>query len=471
MAEIKNFPNNVDEYIGAQNVMKWLHGRTSGVFGADGNLSVTANGDMTVSVSDGVGWLANDKADGTVFWNDTKEQTGNELQLTIPLPDAILPRIDRIVVSWDTVDYAEKPRIEVLKGTPNNAPTAPELTNNTLKRQISLARIYVAAAVNSISSDSITDERLDPDVCGLVTDWVSVDTTTIQAQFSALLEKVKTELSQLHGGTAMMTKAQYDPSGGGVNICVQEYECSKRGRVYALTGEGAVGRFKVPAAWSAGDTWTVNGKAVPAYCGADAADGDCVVAGRWITFVYDGTRLDFNGGGGLSNAKLAQATATDGNVLAGKSFYAVDKTLKEGTMPNRGAVDTTIKPGSSYTVPEGYHNGGGNVKAATWTKDKYLYLVIQYQQGYGIPMPEYAATVVTLGIPEPGFLAHYLGGGNVNAVKNVCNANMLNIEAYAENGTAQITPLTYLRDIFHNTDHDPGVVYTLGPGVYCYRMR
>ena len=56
MAEIKNFPNNVDEYIGAENVMKWLHGRSSGVFGADGNLSVTANGDMTVSVSDGVGW-------------------------------------------------------------------------------------------------------------------------------------------------------------------------------------------------------------------------------------------------------------------------------------------------------------------------------------------------------------------------------------------------------------------------------
>ena len=293
MAEIKNFPNNVDEYIGAQNVMKWLHGRTSGVFGADGNLSVTANGDMTVSVSDGVGWLANDKADGTGFWNDTKEQTGSELQLTIPLADPVLPRIDRIVVSWDTVDYASKPRIEVLKGTPNNAPTAPELTNNTLKRQISLARIGVAAAVSSISADNITDERLDPDVCGLVTDWVSVDTTTMQAQFSSLLEKVKTELAQLHGGTAMMTKAQYDPAGDGLNICVQEYECSKIGSVYALTGEGAVGRFKVPAAWSAGDTWTVNGVAVPAYCGADAADGDCVVAGRWITFVYDGTRLDF----------------------------------------------------------------------------------------------------------------------------------------------------------------------------------
>lgn len=363
MAEIKNFPNNVDEYIGAENVMKWLHGRSSGVFGADGNLSVTANGDMTVSVSDGVGWLANDKADGTVFWNDTKEQTGSELQLTIPLPDAILPRIDRIVVSWDTVDYAEKPRIEVLKGTPNDAPTAPELTNNTLKRQISLARIYVAAAVSSISADSITDERLDSDVCGLVTDWVSVDTTTIQAQFSALLEKVKTELAQLHGGTAMMTKAQYDPAGGGLNICVQEYECSKSGSVYALTGDGAVGRFKVPAAWSAGDTWTVNGVAVPAYCGADAADGDCVVAGRWVLFTFDGSRLDFNGGGGLSAGKLAQATATEADVLANSTFYAKDKTLRTGNVPRRGDWGATIAPGESVTVPDGKHDGGGRVSA------------------------------------------------------------------------------------------------------------
>lgn len=363
MAEIKNFPNNVDEYIGAENVMKWLHGRSSGVFGADGNLSVTANGDMTVSVSDGVGWLANDKADGTVFWNDTKEQTGSELQLTIPLSDAILPRIDRIVVSWDTVDYSEKPRIEVLKGTPNNAPTAPELTNNTLKRQISLARIYVAAAVSSISADSITDERLDPDVCGLVTDWVSVDTTTIQAQFSALLEKVKAELSQLHGGTAMMTKAQYDPAGGGVNICVQEYECTKSGSVYALVGEGAVGRFKVPAAWSAGDTWTVNGVAVPAYCGADAADGDSVVAGRWVLFTFDGSRLDFNGGGGLSASKLAQATAADTDVLTGKKYYAGGKTIRKGKMPNRGSWGATLSPGGVATIPSGFHDGSGQVTA------------------------------------------------------------------------------------------------------------
>lgn len=369
MAEIKNFPNNVDEFIGAENVMKWLHGRTSGVFGADGNLSVTANGDMTVSVSDGVGWLANDKADGTVFWNDTKEQTGSELQLTIPLADPVLPRIDRIVVSWDTVDYASKPRIEVLKGTPNSAPTAPGLTNNTLKRQISLARVGVAAAVSSISADSITDERLDPDVCGLVTDWVSVDTTTIQSQFSALLEKVKIELAQLHDGTAIMTKAQYDPAGGGLNVCVQEYECVKKESVYALTGNGAVGRFKVPTAWNVGDTWTVNGKAVPAYCGADAVDSDCIVAGRWVLFTFDGQRLDFNGGGGLSSGKLAQATAAESDVLSGKKFYAGNKNLKTGTMHNNGrwpdAEKLTLEGSKIWMYKtSGYTEGGLGIAAS-----------------------------------------------------------------------------------------------------------
>lgn len=218
MAEIKNFPNNVDEYIGAQNVMKWLHGRTSGVFGADGNLSVTANGDMTVSVSDGEGWLANDKADGTAFWNDTKEQTGSELQLTIPLPDAILPRIDRIVVSWDTVDYAVKPRIEVLKGTAASTPSAPALTNNGLLRQISLAQISVAAAASKIAASDITDERLDADVCGLVTDWISVDTAPMQAQFEDLLQKVKTELNRLNAGTEAMLRTTYDPQGKNTDI-------------------------------------------------------------------------------------------------------------------------------------------------------------------------------------------------------------------------------------------------------------
>ena len=438
--------------------------RSRGVLTFDDNLRVSAGGGMSVTVSPGVCLLKMSK-----YWAVTCLQK-EALKLPIQTADGTLPRKDVVVARIDKI--ANITEIVVKAGTPASAPALPEIVRDSHYDEIFLAAVTVGPGVIEITNAVIQDLRMDESVCGLMIDSsAKLPTDAYNAQLTALLAQIEAELAHLHAGTAVMTKVQYDPAGGGVNICVQEYECTKSGSVYALVGEGAVGRFKVPTAWSAGDTWTVNGVAVPAYCGADAADGDCVVAGRWITFVYDGTRLDFNGGGGLSNAKLAQATATEGNVLAGKRFYAADKTLKEGTMPNRGAVDTTINPGSSYAVPAGYHNGEGRVKAATWTKDKYLYLVIQYQNGYGNPIPEYAATVVAQDIPEPGFLAHYSGAGNVRAVTNVCNANMLNIGAYAGNGTAQITPLTYLRDIFHNTDHDPGVVYALGPGVYCYRMR
>lgn len=154
-----------------------------------------------------------------------------------------------------------------------------------------------------------------------------------------------------------------DPADLGADVCVQVYTCVKSGTVYELTGSGAVGRCKIPAAWNSGDTWSVNGKAVPAYCGADAVDSDCIVAGRWVLFTFDGQRLDFNGGGGLSASKLAQATAADTDVLTGKKYYAGGKTIRKGKMPNRGSWGATLSPGGVATIPSGFHDGSGQVTA------------------------------------------------------------------------------------------------------------
>lgn len=161
-----------------------------------------------------------------------------------------------------------------------------------------------------------------------------------------------------------------DPADLGADVCVQVYACVKSGTVYELTGSGAVGRCKIPAAWNSGDTWSVNGKAVPAYCGADAVDSDCIVAGRWVLFTFDGQRLDFNGGGGLSSGKLAQATAAESDVLSGKKFYAGNKNLKTGTMVNNGrwpdAEKLTLE-GSKiwmYQKQNGYLEGGLGIDAS-----------------------------------------------------------------------------------------------------------
>ena len=201
MANIKSFPNNQDEYIGAEYVMKWLHGRTSGVFAAENNAAVSAvQNEMAVTVSDGVGWIADAGNDGIVWWNDHEEQNGTKLQLAIDTADSALNRIDRIIVEWKTTNYVDLPEIKVLKGTVASNPTAPALTNNGTVRQLSLARVYVAAGTIAITASMITDERLDAAVCGIVTESVSVDTSMANAQFTELLERVEKNLVQLVSG-------------------------------------------------------------------------------------------------------------------------------------------------------------------------------------------------------------------------------------------------------------------------------
>ena len=208
MANIKSFPNNQDVYIGAEDVMKWLHGRTSGVFGDENNASVSAlsTPGMAVQVSDGVGWMSNSGGDGIVWWNDSESVNASKLQLAIGDADGVLNRIDRIIVEWETTNYIAYPTIKVLKGTIASNAVAPALTNNNTIRQISLARVSVAAGTTAITASMITDERLDPSVCGLVTDRVSVDTSTMHNQFEALLLSIQNELAQLEAGTAVELK-------------------------------------------------------------------------------------------------------------------------------------------------------------------------------------------------------------------------------------------------------------------------
>lgn len=221
MAEIKSFPNNQDVYIGAEWIMKWLHGRTSGVFGADGNLATSVvAGSMSVQISDGVGWMANDNADGVVFWNDAESRDGEKLTLTIDAADGALDRIDRVVVTWETTNYVALPTISILKGTASSSPSAPALTNNSTQRQISLARIKIPAGTISLSASMVTDERLDPFVCGIVTETIKIDTTTMQSQFEALLRSIQNELQDLESGTGVeLKKLQFNS----VSVAVSKF--------------------------------------------------------------------------------------------------------------------------------------------------------------------------------------------------------------------------------------------------------
>lgn len=137
------------------------------------------------------------------YVGESSGKHGALLQLPIDIADGALDRIDRVIVEWKTTNYVDLPEIKVLKGTASSTPEAPALTNNSTVRQISLARVAVGAGITAVTASMITDERLDPAVCGLVTDGLSIDTTTINAQYTAMLDSLAQELAQLEAGTGV----------------------------------------------------------------------------------------------------------------------------------------------------------------------------------------------------------------------------------------------------------------------------
>ena len=197
MPEINSFPNNSSEYIGAEEVMHWLHGRTKGVYAGAGNAAVTAvSGQMQVSVAPGIGWMTDINGQGICWWYDSAQN----LNIDPAESTGTLDRIDRIVIQWRTVDYADKPELIVLKGTDSSSAVAPALTNNATLRQISLAQISIPAGTTELTALNVIDERQDSTVCGIVTETVTADTTMIAAQYTAAINTLYDAIAQAWSG-------------------------------------------------------------------------------------------------------------------------------------------------------------------------------------------------------------------------------------------------------------------------------
>ena len=82
--------------------------------------------------------------------------------------------------------------------------------------------------------------------------------------------------------------------------------------------------------------------------------------------------------GTLETIDVSNATATAEDVLEGKTFYAGSNEIKTGTMTNNGDWSTTINPGESINIPQGYHSGNEKVTANQSTGSSILVGVIYY---------------------------------------------------------------------------------------------
>ena len=192
MADIITYPENGITY-DADDASGYLATRLSGVYSAEEDFSVTAQGGLSVQVSAGQAWVRPARFKGRSIIM--------EQPTTVALTEAdpVRSRIDRIVLRYDAA--AKKTRLQVLDGTPDSAaPAAPAISRTELVYDLCLAEIRRPAGSTSVTAADITDTRADETVCGVMRDGVTgIPTGTLVQQFRAVIDALKGEAADKLG--------------------------------------------------------------------------------------------------------------------------------------------------------------------------------------------------------------------------------------------------------------------------------
>lgn len=190
MAE-KAFPMEDTAYT-AEDAQLWFATRTSGVYAND-HLPVSAGDGLNVIVGPGIAWLKYGAFGGLAYGNT------DNLVKAVTLSDANYTRIDRVCIRYDVI--LNTCGLVIKQGTPASNAEPPALTRDETAYEISIAKITLAPGVTEITADMITDERLDEEVCGLMSDGVTgIGTSVMHAQFAALLKEIQTNLQAIYEG-------------------------------------------------------------------------------------------------------------------------------------------------------------------------------------------------------------------------------------------------------------------------------
>ncbi|MCI6944841.1 MAG: hypothetical protein MR755_05220, partial [Faecalibacterium sp.] len=195
MADIITYPENGITY-DADDASGYLATRLSGVYSAEEDFAVTAQGGLSVQVSAGQAWVRPARFKGRSI---IMEQPTT---VVLTEADPVRSRIDRIVLRYDAA--AKKTSLQVLDGTPDSAaPTAPEISRTELVYDLCLAEIKRPAGSTAVTTADITDTRADETVCGVMRDGVTgIPTGTLVQQWQAVIESMK--------GGSFYTRAEVD---------------------------------------------------------------------------------------------------------------------------------------------------------------------------------------------------------------------------------------------------------------------
>lgn len=139
---------------------------TNGVYPKSG-WDVTPGAGMTVLVSPGMG-----RVQGVFCYDEDTASGGLATEsrtLIVQAAHESLDRIDRVIIRHNDNVSVKATDWYILQGTPSASPVAPDLTRNSTIYEIGIAELFIPRGTNAISSQRITDTRLDYNLCGLCT--------------------------------------------------------------------------------------------------------------------------------------------------------------------------------------------------------------------------------------------------------------------------------------------------------------
>ena len=171
----------------AEDVSTYLCTRTSGVYAKNTNYAVSVTGPRQITVAPGLAWINYDDFKGV------SACSREAVNLIVPDADSTLPRIDRVVLQFDTA--ANLTAVKLKPGTPAAAPEPPAILQNHNQYELGLCTVSVPAGSSVVTAADITDTRADEDVCGVMRDSVTgIPTAQLQAQALAIMTQLSTEL-------------------------------------------------------------------------------------------------------------------------------------------------------------------------------------------------------------------------------------------------------------------------------------
>lgn len=173
--------------------------RTSGIFASDDFSFSVSGADNTVRVSPGIAWMRINKFKGLVA------ALKNEVSVDLGLPDSVYSRIDRVVLQYNA--NTRDTTVVVKRGVPRSNPIPPDRSTEEALYELHLLEVLRKPAAAAVKPENVTDLRFDSSCCGLMADSVTnVDTSAINAQVMALVNELRTKLSEVEAQTYYASK-------------------------------------------------------------------------------------------------------------------------------------------------------------------------------------------------------------------------------------------------------------------------